>query len=776
MFESKIVFSKLLLTYFLNDMLELNIPITIILDDFSMIKNSKIKNHLEFLLCHLPPKVQLVIACREYPDINLAKYRASGEILVLNSEDLTFTQVETISFFRNGSHIQLTREEYIKVNNTFEGWIAGMQLMTLASGDSGKLMIPAVSQRDFIYTYLMEEVIHKLDDTMKDFLIRTSVLECFSPELCDYLFHTVNAKKMIQKLVNLNLFLTCDDKKNGWYRYHRLFKESLVTLIPPEEDKFTLSLYLQASKWHKEKKYWKEAIHYAVKGQNFRNAVALLEAFSQETGCKGVSGLLHKWNQYLPKDMVENNLRLLLNSAWAYSAEGNTIKLSDCMNLILKFEKPSVQQQAEITALYSTNLPGPGANLDDILAKCRQVTELLAPQDYLYQLICFNIGSIFLFKGNVNDCLTYFELCYTHSRVAGNYYLAIISKKAIITSQIRKGLLHKSEQELQEFLKLLTDSAGEMIPAVGLLYAQLAEIYYQRNDLAAALQMALDGIRYGELGEDIWTAGENYLILGKIYLALNMKEEYERTQAKILKIIKGRHFFDLGIKLECCYLQSLISEGKLTSASQKISSIGSIINDKLKLVYPEFILTRVRFYIKTRAYKKAEEELLSLRTGMEITGLKGSLCEVQVVLSLIYEKMGQSNRALIELNRAVLLAGEQGNLQIFLNEGAIMKGMLNRLRLKESDFKTNLLFVDGLLYGLENQLGTETLSGELLSSREIEILDMVSQGAGNEEIADKLFVSKNTVKTHLLNIYSKLGVHSRTMAVSKAKSLNIISY
>lgn len=782
MFCHAVPFSRLLLISFINDMIELGEPITMVFDNFGVIQNQEIMDNLEYLIRHLPSNVHLIFSGRETLEISVAKQKAYGEVLVLTGEELAFKQEETISFFRSVKHINLSEEEYGKVSHIFEGWIAGMQLIAPSIKDFKKLIYDRTHglSVNLVYTYWMEEVICRLDDTEKKFLIETSIFEQFCPELCDFvfpmeIFDTDNAGEIIRKLESLSPFLTCLDGRKYWFRYHKLFRDFLQTFLPKDKTKYHLSLYQKASDWYKAKKDWEEAIHYAIKGQDFDKAEKLIEEFSREFGCRGESSLLHKWNQYLPIEMVENNLRLLLNSAWAYSSEGNTSKLIWCMKKVQRFETISPELQAEIIALYSSNLSLPQVELDTILMECRQALELFTPREFLMQLICFNIGGILLLKGSLEESLFYFEQCYIHSLEAGNFYLAIVSKKAIITSWIRSGDLQKAEQEILRFLKVLADAGGQVLSVTGLLYAQLAEIYYQRNELTEARNMAIEGNRYGELGEDAWTTGENYLILEQIYRAMNDWKQIKLMKEKILVCLEGRIFFDLGIKLECSRIQSLISERKLTTASRKISSLEEILDPKLNIVYPEFAFVKARFYENKGNFNKAEQILLSLKTAAKISGQMGVLCEVQVFLSAIYEKRGNYVKALTELKDAVSLAGVQGNVQFFLKEGSRMEGMLNQLAKKEDTKMTKLIFLEGLLCCFEKQQAVCELSEKVLSAREIMILNLVAQGAGNEEIADKLFVSKNTVKTHLLNIYTKLGVHSRTKAVSKAEVLHIIT-
>lgn len=774
---------RLQLTHFINDITELGTRITMIIDNLEVITNQRIIEQLAFFIRHLPANAHMILSGRETPDIGFTKYKAAGEVFTLTYKELAFTQEETIAFFRHGAHIRLTQEEYAKISHVLEGWAAGMQLAVTTIEKYKSEAALAITENRLIHSYFEEEVMERVDSTTRSFLVRISVLEQFCPSLCDFVLQTENAAEVIQRLEKAGLFLIqaerpvgmCIDKRERWFRFHRLFREFLQTGMEEWEENQILSLYRQASEWFERKKHWKEAIHYAIWGREFEKAAGLLEKLSGQIGCRGEAGLLHKWNRYLPAEIVKNNLRLLLNSAWAYSSEGNSARLSLCMKEIQKFERIPAALQAEIAALYSSNLTGPQTELDTMLNECRRMLKSLAPKEFLAQLICFNIGSILLLKGRVKESLAYFEQCCRNSMETGNLYLTVISKKALLTSLIRNGRLQAAEKEIRGLLDMLADQEEETLPVAGLLYAQLAEINYQRNELAEALNLAMEGAGYGELGGDVWTAGENYLILEKIYLAGNDRKQYECVKEKALQLLEGRNFFDLGIKLECCHIQALIAEGKLTSASRRISGLEKKTDPGLSLVYPELSLLKADFYVQKANFKKAEEILLPLKEAVQMNGQQGLLCEVQALLSVVYEKMGERGRALNELEQALSLAQEQGNYQFFLNKGEWMEGLLKRLERKGSPGITETVFWECLLGCFEAQPENGRTSGEILSKREMEILNMVAQGAGNGEIADKLFVSRNTVKTHLLNIYTKLGVHSRTKAVSKAEALKLIS-
>lgn len=776
MFRNTVPFNKLSLTYFINDVESLGMQVIMVLDDFGVIKNEKILYELKFLIKYLPSNMHLVFTGRSYSDVGFAKLKSMGNVLVLVKEDICLTQEETVSFFQSVVHVNLAYEQYAKVHHYFEGWAAGMQMVALSVNEDKELKFPVPVKHHLISSYLMEEVIYGLHNDIKKFLMETAVFEQFCPELCDFLFHIKSSRKIIQELEHLNLFLVCIDRQEEWFRYHSLFREFLINMYCEKDDNMQFLLFRRAAEWYESKKSWKEAITYAIKGENFGKAVVLIEDFGIEIGCKGESGLLHKWNQQLPETIVKNNPRLLLNSAWAYSAEGKMQEMLQCVEELENTKTLPALLRAEVTALTSSNLSGSALGLEKMMAECKQALQILSVTTFLSQLICFNMGVIFLWKGCVEESLHYFEQCYRLSKEAGEIYLTIISGKAMITSRIRHGQLQKAEQEIRELLKTSVHLGGDILPAMGLLYAELAEIYYQKNELEEALKVAVEGSKIAELGEDVWSAEENYLVLEKIYQAMNDQKGYKRIKKKASLCLEGRNLFDISLKLECYHTQILMNEGKLTLVSKQISNLENLIGSKRMLIYPEYTFLKVRFYRNKGKLEKAIEILTPLRVITQSSGQNGLLCEVLVLFSTIYEKMGNSSYALKELENAIALGKEQNNIRIFLDEGNLMKGMLKRLIEKKKAERMENAFADILMDYFQMQTTlNEKKREELLSTREIEILKLITQGANNVEIAGKLFISANTVKTHLLHIYSKLGVHNRQKAALKAVTLNIIS-
>jgi LuxR family maltose regulon positive regulatory protein len=178
------------------------------------------------------------------------------------------------------------------------------------------------------------------------------------------------------------------------------------------------------------------------------------------------------------------------------------------------------------------------------------------------------------------------------------------------------------------------------------------------------------------------------------------------------------------------------------------------------------LLALVRLYL---AEGRANEVLVILGRLMpaaELAGRDGSLIEICLLQALALTKSHQHDRALACLSRALTLAAPEHYGRIFINEGRPVAQLLNQVNTKTP-------YVAHLLTQMEQVPAAETLA-DPLTSRELEILGLVAEGATNQVIADQLVISLGTVKGHLNHILSKLDAHNRTEAAARGRELGLL--
>jgi len=190
------------------------------------------------------------------------------------------------------------------------------------------------------------------------------------------------------------------------------------------------------------------------------------------------------------------------------------------------------------------------------------------------------------------------------------------------------------------------------------------------------------------------------------------------------------------------------------------------------------------------AQGKLEETASLLRHllgAAEVGGRTTKAIEIQILQALTFQAGGDISRALAALEQAIRLAEPEGFIRIFVDEGPPMARLLYEALAREiaPDYVRRLLAAFPLARpepAAEREQatpsGTLARQSELvepLSERELEVLELFAEGLTNQEIGSRLFLALNTVKAHSSNIYGKLGVHSRTQAVAKARALGLLS-
>ena len=218
------------LLYILQQLSGLKAPLTIVLDDFGVIKSPEVLRAIQSFLNHLPQLVRLVIAIRQVPELGLERLRAQGEMVEILIDDLQFTLDETRQFIRETQGLDLDEKDIEFLHRFTEGWAAGLQLSTLTNiwKRDRKREDPARSwDLGKIYDYLAEEVLARQPENIQQFLLKTSILEKLSGPLCDRLTGSADSRKILDYLERSNIFLAPLDPERRWYRYHSLFSKFL---------------------------------------------------------------------------------------------------------------------------------------------------------------------------------------------------------------------------------------------------------------------------------------------------------------------------------------------------------------------------------------------------------------------------------------------------------------------------------------------------------------------------------------------------------------------
>ena len=263
-----------ILTSLLNEMIAIPDDFILVLDDYHVVDFKQIDTALTFLIERLPPRMHLVIATREDPDLPLARLRARAQLAELRIKDLRFTTSEAAGFLNQTMGLHLSSEDVAALEARTEGWIAGLQLAALSlqgHQDTTGFIQAFTGSHHFVLDYLLEEVLHKQPETIQVFLLQTSILERMCGQLCDAILlnASIPGQEILEYLERANLFIVSLDNERRWYRYHHLFAELLRTRLARAYPGQIAELHRRASDWYARNNFPYEAITHALTVQDW---------------------------------------------------------------------------------------------------------------------------------------------------------------------------------------------------------------------------------------------------------------------------------------------------------------------------------------------------------------------------------------------------------------------------------------------------------------------------------------------------------------------------
>ena len=278
-------------------------PATIVLDDLHTVRSETSLRSIEHAIERLPSTVRLVAATRSEPAISLAPLRASRALIEIRARELAFTLDEAHELIaREG--IELSGKSLELLVERTEGWPAGLYLAALwlrdfAEPDEGVQAFAGSARQ--VADYLTAEVLTALDPQTRDFLLRTSVLDRFTPELCDAVVGRDDSAAVVAQLGRSNMFLVASDARGEWYRYHHLFGELLRLELGTEE---THTVQRRAMAWCRAHGHIEDAIDYAAAGGEAELVAQLLVEHDRELVWGGGARQFLRWIWWLPSELL----------------------------------------------------------------------------------------------------------------------------------------------------------------------------------------------------------------------------------------------------------------------------------------------------------------------------------------------------------------------------------------------------------------------------------------------------------------------------------------
>ncbi len=793
-----------LMTLLVNDLTALPEGSILILDDYHLLQGQAVHEAMGFLFDHLPPQVHMVIATREDPPLPLARMRARRQINELRAADLRFTPEEAATFLNAMMGLDLSAENVRALESRTEGWIAGLQLAALSirgRSDVGGFIAAFTGSHHFVLDYLAEEVFNRQSAAVQHFLLRTCLLPRLCGPLCDAVTGGAESQAMLQQVERANLFLVPLDAERRWYRYHHLFAELLQVRLQETHPDLGRELYRRASRWFAQEGLVVEAIEQALAGEDFAQVQHLIEQHAEPLWTQGQLANLLRWMGALPPAMRHANPQLLAIQAWTCFLLNQT-SLAEIDGLLNEataaLEHPpapvesvganSVAPQAPLRgriAVIRSALASMRGDIAQTVALCEEAFAALPPTStYWRSIAALNLGFAHAIGGDMGAAARMLAQAVELCQAAGNTYAALVGMTNLAKVYWSQGQLQRAADGFRQALALLAQQGSWLRPYSVTIHVGLALVLYEWNDLDGAATQVKQGLEHAELPQQAPALLEAYLVLARIQQAHGDTSGAQAAMARCVAAVPATGL-PWTQRLVAAYMAQMdLRAGDLDKASRWLNEVpsGADVGEfrNVQLAERERI-TRARVLLAqgrpALALPLLEEQAQSA-AQVENTRL---LLETLVLQALAWQVQDDTARALEILDRALALAAPEGYIRRFLDEGPSMAALLRRMPRHGG----TTAYISRLLAAFEAAPptglptppvvpgGAATLV-EPLNEREREVLHLLATGLSNRQIAGQLVVALSTVKWYINNLYSKLGVSSRTQALARAREWDLL--
>lgn len=787
--DFRLASSNVPMTMMINEISLQSRKVILVLDDFHYIHSDPVIDAVKFLLDHQPPNLHIVITTREDPPLPLPRIRAQGRITEIRMEDLCFNRDESAEFLSRVMNLKLSNEAVDAIAERTEGWIAGLQLAGLSlkgcdEYDVDEFLRIFLGTHSYIVDYLVEEVIGRQPEEVREFLCMTSVLGRMSGRLCDAVTGRRDSRLLLRELEKSNLFLIPLDSKREWYRYHHLFADSLRTELPKEEE--TL-IHRKAALWLEENGFLQDAIDSAFRSGDMRLALRLVESSVAQAFENAQLTTFVKWVDKLPGELVKSSEILAVRKAWALLMVGygnGTQEYIDSLGESF-LEKATPHNKGLLLSLRAVIAQYAGQQDAEKLAE--EALRFLEPWDSVMRIAALNtLGRAQKNNGKAIEAVKTLQITYAESRKLGYSFVTTLTLMNLGMILNSLGKRNEAFDLYNEYIDGMKSKFPKPLPFIGIVYIGIADLYYECNELEKAKSYMEEG---SELCQSIffnWIENEG-LLESRIQFALGDWEAAISTIRRSIGSIPDGPGSENLILHIAALMEFLLKSGNQDEAGQYEETLKRYGECTDNLASEKAYLPYVRLLIYQNRYDEARKLLENIEINLEKTQKSRELITFYLLYSKACFMGGNRLKAKAYFEKAIRLAEPQGYYRLFLDEEPIIKDIVSSGMIEDGTFINRIAeFIKApserviLPYGTPGKRAVpeQVMAGgsglpERLSQRETEILELLVKGMSNDEIAKTLNISINTTQWHISHIYSKLGVRSRTQAILKARELQL---
>jgi LuxR family maltose regulon positive regulatory protein len=738
-------------------------PLVIVIDDLHDAADDRLWPLLSAFVEWLPEQHALIVASRSEPPLPLPRWRVEGRLAEIRNAALAFDDAEATGLLA-GLGVDVEPDTATLLTRRTEGWAAGLQLAGLSvrnREDPGSYLLDVAATDRDIVDYLTAEVLDRQPADVTDFLLATSILRELDARVCGAITDDPDPQARLRDIEMRELFLVPLDRHRHAYRYHHLFAELLRERLFRDDEPRALRLHSAAADWYEKEGNLELAVFHSVSARSPARAVEMMRGRLVRSYFAGTPIRPTRLIDLIDDDTLDRERELALEFTLSIGMNGALDEAGRWIERLVRLT------DAQTDATFRGRLAAARAfwemargGAERALSHTQTARELLDPADDISR-----------------------ELVIAETRVR-HYLDDLDGVRQIVQTDPARGLPPMASV-------IVLGAHGGIEGDAGFLHTA--------DELGRAALAVAD-----EMGtRQHFAAGEALRVVAAVHLERLELDEAETMLEQALRTVERER---PGIELLCLVDQTwLLHERRgLDDAFETIAraeALAERVSASAALI-ARVTSTQARLHLLVGDLDRASEALARTPAGTRRSLIEARLAlaqdrpdvvgpiladidtrnwprhELEVALVRAHASVAADRPAAVidrEVESALLLAEQHSFIRTVALEDGVLRDVLVR-SLRHSPAGSHR---GTLRHHLRTRVplpkAAEVVRGPLApSARELEILRYLATLMSYREIAAELFISRNTMKTHVRSLYRRLGVSSRSQAVTEGRARGLI--
>jgi LuxR family maltose regulon positive regulatory protein len=759
-------------------------PLVLIIDDLHELTVTDAPVQLERLIARLPSSARVVLSTRRDPRIRLHQLRLAGEVTEIRAAELRFSEHETRELVES-SGVTLSDGGAAALHQRTEGWAAGLRLAALSLRghvDPDRFVAEFSGSDRAVGEYLIAEMLERQPDDVQRLLVRTSIVDRVNGELGDLLAGHRGSERILLELEDANAFVVSLDGQRTWFRYHQLLSDFLRLELRRTAPGEVPGLHRRAAAWLLERGHLVEAVEHTQAAGDWSEAARMLAdhvfSLAMEGHADSIAGLLESFPQGVSAKQPELALAFAVTELLQGRVEEAAAQLTLAESHI---ENTAPERRYRLTvAIAALRLAHARRtlNLSDVIG---QVSVLASPVtgessdqielgSELRGVALMNLGIAELWSGRLADAERHLLQGATLAEKIGQPYLEVTCRAQLgFPSKLRS--FASARERCREAIDLAERHGWEELPVIAPALATLAGTAIWMGELAEGEQWLRRAWKAAQGDFEPATAVLLHVATGMMHSARQQNQlalaEFEAAD-RMQSMLAGEHVLASQVSGWLAATQARLgmtdkAHASLTGLPAERAQMGEIDN------------ARAVIWLVEGDPMAALEAMTGVLEETAPVMHSFTLVEAELLAAQAYLELGDRRAAAAAVEAALARAEPDRLILPFAMTESLP--LLDVLPRHETAHSALLVEIVDLLRGGSPTNPDMERSRERagLSPSELRVLRYLPTNMTRSEIARELYVSVNTVNTHLRNIYSKLGAQDRSAAVHQARELRLLS-